>query len=72
MSDDEEALYIDVLYKLINNIELEPKYKDHQLKGNLREYRECHIKPDLLLMYSLSDGILELVNIGSHSEIFKR
>jgi len=39
LTDDEETNYI------------EAKYKDHQLKGNMREFRECHIKPDLLLVY---------------------
>jgi len=72
MSDDEEASYVDVVFKLLNDIELEEKYKDHQLKGGLKEFRECHIKPDLLLMYMINDDILELVNIGSHSEIFKK
>ena len=33
------------------DIKLEPKYKDHQLKGELKEYRECHIEPDWLLVY---------------------
>jgi mRNA interferase YafQ len=72
MSDEEESAYIDVLFKLLNDIELEMKYKDHQLKGNMKEFRECHIKPDLLLMYGIIDDVLELVNIGSHSEIFKK
>ena len=71
MSDEEEASYIDVIFKLLNDVELDYKYKDHQLKGSLKEYRECHIKPDLLLMYSIINDVLELVNIGSHSEIFK-
>jgi mRNA interferase YafQ len=44
MSDEEEASYVDVLFKLLNDIELEEKYKDHQLKGGLKEFRECHIK----------------------------
>ena len=72
MSDEEESSYVDVLFKLLNGIELEKKYKDHQLKGNMKEFRECHIKPDLLLMYGIIDDVLELVNIGSHNEIFKK
>jgi mRNA interferase YafQ len=72
MSDEEESAYIDVLFKLLNDIELETKYKDHQLKGNMKEFRECHIKPDLLLVYGIIDDALELVNIGSHSEVFKK
>jgi len=37
----------------------------------MREFRECHIKPDLLLVYRIENGVLELVDIGSHSELFK-
>jgi len=71
LTDDEESNYIEIIYNLLNDKELETKYKDHQLKGNLQEFRECHIKPDLLLMYKIDNDVLELVNIGSHSELFK-
>ncbi len=71
LTDDEESNYIEIIYKLLNDEELEAKYKDHPLKGNLKEFRECHIKPDLLLMYRINDDVLELVDIGSHSELFK-
>ena len=71
LTDDEESNYIEIIYKLLNGEELEAKYKDHQLKGNLKEFRECHIKPDLLLMYRINSDVLELVDIGSHSELFK-
>jgi len=57
--------------KLTDDEELETKYKDHQLKGNLKEFRECHIKPDLLFMYRINDDVLELVDIGTHNELFK-
>ena len=48
------------------------RYRDHQLKGNFKEYRECHIQNDILLMYQKIDDvlILLLVNIGSHAELF--
>ena len=71
LTDDEESNYIEIIYHLLNDEELEPKYKDHQLKGNLKEFRECHIKPDLLLIYRINDDVLELVDIGTHSELFK-
>lgn len=47
-------------------------YKDHALHGAWAGYRECHIKPDVLLLYEV-DGrvrLITLVNIGSHSELF--
>jgi mRNA interferase YafQ len=70
LSDKEEVYYIDILYKLLNGIKLEARYKDHQLNGELKDFRECHIKPDLLLIYRYKDGFLELADIGSHSELF--
>jgi len=61
----------EILYKLINDEILPIKYKDHSLTGNWKNYRECHIKPDLLLIYRKIDlDILSLVRIGSHSELF--
>lgn len=70
LTDDEEANYIEIVYKLLNDVELDEKYKDHQLKGKWKDYRECHIKPDLLLVYKINGDILELIDIGSHSELF--
>jgi mRNA interferase YafQ len=51
---------------------LPPKYKDHQLIGSMKEYRECHIQNDLLLVYQKHNDILILllIDIGSHSEVF--
>jgi mRNA interferase YafQ len=48
------------------------EYRDHQLTGELKEYRECHIKGDLLLQYQLrkNELILILVDIGTHSYLF--
>ncbi len=51
---------------------LPAKYRDHSLAGEYIGYRECHIKPDLLLIYKKDKNILFLIlkDIGSHSEIF--
>jgi len=70
LSDEEELAYIDVAYNLLCNNKLVEKYKDHQLVGQMKDYRECHIKPDLLLIYMIEDETLKLVDIGSHSELF--
>lgn len=61
-----------VLISLSNNQPLEPKYKDHKLKGEYKDFRECHILPDLLLIYRKIDEILvlEAFRLGSHSELF--
>lgn len=69
-NDDEELAYIEVVYTLLNAQELQTKYKDHALKGDFQGFRECHIKPDLLLVYRIIDNTLELVDIGSHSDLF--
>ena len=51
--------------------ELPAKYCDHELKGNFKGIRECHIRPDdLLLYFIIEDEILKLVDIGSHAKIF--
>ena len=49
---------------------LAEKYKDHELTGNWSMYRECHIKPDLLLIYKSNKTELRLARLGSHSELF--
>ncbi|MDQ7046179.1 MAG: type II toxin-antitoxin system YafQ family toxin [Sulfurovum sp.] len=70
LTDEEDLAYIDVMYNLLSDIKLIDKYKDHQLKGNMKAFRECHIKPDLLLVYMIEEKVLKLVDIGSHSELF--
>lgn len=62
---------IDVLHALINNLAVPEKYKDHALRGNLKKYRECHLKPDLLLAYQLTDDSVKLIAIDNHNNLFK-
>lgn len=71
MKDNDEAIFIDVVVKLLNGIVLEKKYKDHLLKGYSEHYRECHLKSDLLLVYKIYKNELQLINIGSHSKLFE-
>jgi len=55
---------------LVVDAELPPKYFDHTMIGNWNDHRNCHIKPDLVLLYRLPDSAtLELVRMGSHSEL---
>lgn len=51
---------------------LDKRYKDHQLMGNMKDYRECHVLNDLLLMYRIDNEelVLLLIDIGSHSQLF--
>ncbi|WP_120945113.1 type II toxin-antitoxin system YafQ family toxin [Helicobacter labacensis] len=62
---------VHMLYLLIKRETLPSSACDHRLKGAFKEFRECHVKPDLLLIYRHVGGILELVRLGSHSDIFK-
>lgn len=62
----------EIITLLANGEPLPPKNKDHQLKGNYKGHRECHIEPDWLLIYKIQDDmlILSLVRTGSHSKLF--
>lgn len=73
LNDNEKKLTKDIIWQLANNEELASKYKDHALIGSYKGFRECHIKPDLLLIYKKQNEILLLtyVEIGSHSELFQ-
>jgi len=51
---------------------LESKYKDHQLSGNWKDHRDCHIEPDWILIYQIVDNGLILERTGTHSELFKK
>ena len=66
-----EKLY-SVIETLANGEPLEQKYKDHNLTGNYKNCRECHIEPDWLLIYEIINDVLVLVlnRTGSHSELF--
>lgn len=55
---------------LAADIPLPPKFRDHAMVGEWKDHRDCHIKPDLVLIYRLPDAeTLELVRLGSHSEL---
>ena len=59
---------------LLSGEKLPRKYKDHQLKGNLSKFRELHIQPNWLLIYTKNDTelILTLSRTGSHTELLKK
>ena len=49
---------------------LEERFKDHPLRGNYQGYRECHLEPDWLLIYKITDEELSLSRTGTHSDLF--
>ncbi len=60
-----------VLRMLANDESLSKKYRDHSLSGEYVKHRECHLRPDLLLIYKKPDKTtLRLVRLGSHGELF--
>jgi mRNA interferase YafQ len=59
------------LAALVDDQPLQPRHHDHDLTGDWGGYRECHVKPDLLLIYCKpNDDFLWLARLGSHSELF--
>jgi len=71
LRDRDEAVYIDVVSKLLNGVALDEKHKDHSLRGTYGQYRECHLKPNLLLIYRHYRKEVQLIDIGSHAELFE-
>lgn len=65
------ALVFGVVSSLANDTPLPEANRDHSLTGEWKDHRDCHIKPDLVLIYRLPDATtLQLVRLGSHSELF--
>ncbi|PPB55951.1 type II toxin-antitoxin system RelE/ParE family toxin [Campylobacter hyointestinalis] len=60
-----------VVTELQSQDELSPSIKDHPLIGNLKDYRECHIFGDLIIIYQRDDESLTLYRIGRHQDLFK-
>ena len=68
---DLDSLFSAVVGLLLFDQALPESNRDHALGGGWSGYRECHIKPDLLLIYRKPDAdTLRLARIGSHSELF--
>lgn len=67
---DLDSSLIPVLRLLANGMPLPRKHVDHPLTGAWKNYRDCHIKPDLVLIYKIDPESLTLVRLGSHSELF--
>ena len=61
----------DIIQCLASAEKLRPENKDHQLKGTLKDCRECHIEPDWLLIYRIEGSVLCLIRTGTHSDLFE-
>ncbi len=60
-----------VLAALIDEEPLAERHRDHLLKGNFRDRRECHVEPDWLLIYKLNDDEIIFERTGAHSDLFE-
>ena len=74
LSDAERQDTREIIQRLARGEELDEKYRDHQLRGKLKSFRDCHIRPDLVLIYRINGDALELYlyRIGSHSKLYGR
>jgi len=62
--------FADVVQALAEDEPLAERYRDHALTGEWNDHRDCHIKPDFVLIYRKPDPErLQLVRLGSHSEL---
>ncbi|MDR3754837.1 MAG: type II toxin-antitoxin system YafQ family toxin [Terracidiphilus sp.] len=62
-----------LIQTLANDERLEERHRDHPLGGEWKDHRDCHLRPDLVLIYRKPDkDTLHLVRLGSHSELFKK
>ena len=65
-----DAELMPIVKALANDLPLDPRHRNHALTGDWKDHRDCHVKPDLVLIYRKLDGeVLQLVRLGSHSEL---
>ena len=65
-----DADLVPVLEALASDQPLELRHRDHALTGEWKDHRDCHVRPDLVLIYRKpDDSTLQLVRLGSHSEL---
>lgn len=64
------VLYM-IVAKLLNGEDIPVEYKPHSLKGEWKDYMECHVEDDyLLIWFDKVENVITLVRLGSHSELF--
>jgi mRNA interferase YafQ len=71
MSDKHFTRFVKYLFLLSRGDPLPAEARDHPLKGEWSDFRECHISGDLLLIYQVEGNAVKLVRLGSHSQLFK-
>ena len=66
-----DSLLASVVPLLLADQRLPKERLDHPLRGKYKDCRECHVCPDLLLIYQKFPGVIYFVRLGSHSELFR-
>ncbi len=61
-----------IIEQLASGVKLPEQYRDHALQGDVLGYRECHISPDILLIYEIQKDVLvcQMIDIGNHAQLF--
>lgn len=63
-------IFKQVIDKLIGGLQLEAKHRDHDLAGQYKGARECHVEPDWLLIYERGEDSVILIRTGTHADLF--
>ncbi len=66
----DEKKILAIMKRLINQESLEPRHKEHNLRGNYIGRRECHIEPDWLLIYKIGYDSIIFERTGTHADLF--
>lgn len=61
----------ELVHLLVNEITLPQRYRDHKLQGRFSGFRECHIEPDWLLIYKITENSIIFERMGTHSDLFE-
>lgn len=67
----EEKKFLDIAKKLVHQEPIDKKHRNHKLVGNFKGRWECHIEPDWLIVYQITDYEIIFERTGSHSDLFK-
>ncbi|MDM8569552.1 type II toxin-antitoxin system mRNA interferase toxin, RelE/StbE family [Thiotrichales bacterium HSG1] len=70
-SEDDFKVLKNIIRKLKDNEDIEPKFRRHKLIGNLKEYEGIHIKHNWVLVFKISDNTIILVMIGTHTQVYR-
>jgi mRNA interferase YafQ len=70
-NQDLDLRIVEILSVLINKKPVPRRFKLHRLKGSYAGYLECHVKPDLLMIFRIETKRVYLFRLGSHSNLFR-